>query len=172
MKITGWTATFLLAAVFLGWSSHPALAHKFSSASRLPTLQAATAPNTDPVYRELREIIPDGKPITVSNLVLKRDAGTFTFKSGTFFFLKPVQGKITCAVFSGNATFSLDPPLHVEKRSLELLTKTPEMVEEFSTAVLRFTDGRDGDYSQRNGCNRPRREFGILGSRGCADGVT
>jgi hypothetical protein len=146
-KITGWIAVIITAAISVGWTSHSALAHKLTSVSRLPALQGAAppAPNTDPVYRELREIIPDGQPVTVSNLVLKRDAGTFTFKSGTFFFLKPVQGKITGAVFSGSATFSLDPPLPMERRSLELLTKTPEMVEEFSTAVLRFTDGSEAE---------------------------
>ena len=146
-KITGWIAVIITAAISVSWTSHSALAHKLTSVSRLPALQAAAppAPNTDPVYRELREIIPDGQPVTVSNLVLKRDAGTFTFKSGTFFFLKPVQGKITGAVFSGSATFSLDPPLPMERRSLELLTKTPEMVEEFSTAVLRFTDGSEAE---------------------------
>ena len=152
MKITAWIlVAALLAVVSLGWSSRPVLAERFNSGSEPPALQAPAplAPNADPVYRELREIIPDAKPITVSNFVLKRDAGTFTFKSGTFFFLKPVQGKITGAVFSGNATFSLDPPLPVERRSLELLTKTPEMMEEFSTAVLRFTDGTETEIEAK-----------------------
>jgi len=109
----------------------------------------ATAPNSDPVYQQLRNITPGGKAIAVKDFVLKRDAGTFTFRSGNFFFLTPVQGKTTGAVFIGTAIFSLEPPLAMEKRSLELLTKSAEMVEQFNTAVFRFTDGTEEDIEAK-----------------------
>jgi len=111
----------------------------------------ATPPtaNSDPVYQQLRNITTGGKTIVVKDFVLKRDAGTFTFKSGSFAFLSPVEGKTTGAVFTGTGTFSLDPPLASEKHSLQLLTKSSEMVEQFSTAVLRFTDGTEKEIETK-----------------------
>jgi peptidase M1-like protein len=110
---------------------------------------AAAAANSDPAYQALRNITTGGKAIAVKNFVLKRDAGTFTFTSGNFFFLTPVEGKTTGAVFIGTATFSLDPPLEAEKHSLGLLTKSAEMVEQFKTAVFRFTDGTETEIEAR-----------------------
>lgn len=98
-------------------------------------------PNSDRVYQQLRHITVGSEAVVAENLALKRDAGTFAFKSGNFFFLTPVQGKVTGAVFIGEGTFSLVPPLEMEKRSLALLTKEPAMNEGFSEAVFRFTDG-------------------------------
>jgi hypothetical protein len=108
----------------------------------------AAAPNSDPVYQQLRNITAGGKTFSVKDFVLKRDAGTFTFKSGNFFLLTPVEGKTTGAVFIGSATFSLDPPLEMERHSLQLLTKSGEMVEQFSSAVFRFTDGTEEDIEE------------------------
>jgi hypothetical protein len=100
----------------------------------------AVSEGPDSVYSQLRNISVSGKVVAVKDFVLQRDAGKFTFISGNFFFLEPVQNKITGAVFVGTATFSLDPPIAVEKHSLELLTKSSEMNERFSTALFRFTD--------------------------------
>jgi len=111
--------------------------------------QAPPTANSDPVYQQLRTISAGGKTITVKDFVMKRDAGTFTFKSGNFFLLTPVQGKTTGAVFIGSATFSLDPPLEEERHSLKLLTKGNEMVEQFSSAVFRFTDGTEEEIEAK-----------------------
>src|SRR5712691_7287922 len=62
---------------------------------------------------------------SVSNLVLKRDAATFTLKSGEIYFLAPVQGRVTGAVFIGEGELTLVPPTEVEKRSLQLFTDAP-----------------------------------------------
>ena len=78
--------------------------------------------------------------MSVSNLVLKRDAGRFHLRSGTVCFVTPVQGKVTGAVFTGDGNFVLAPPLESERKSLKLLTKEDEFSENFSQAVLRFTD--------------------------------
>ncbi len=104
--------------------------------------QPALAPNSDPVYRQLRDISIGAEGIGVSNLVLKRDAATFTFKQGSFAFLAPVKGKVTGAIFTGDGEFRLMPPIATEKRSLSILTRSPEpgMTETFHTVVLRFTD--------------------------------
>src|SRR6185369_13059696 len=71
----------------------------------------AKAANADPIYQQLRNIGLSGESASVNNLVLKRDAGEFTFASGVFQFLAPVNGKVTGAVFVGNGTFSMVPPL-------------------------------------------------------------
>ncbi len=96
--------------------------------------------NSHPIYQELRHVGLSGHAATVSNLVLKRDAGTFTFKSGNLYFLSPVSGKVTGAVFLGEGSFTMTPPIEVEKRNLALLTKEPRITEEFNQLVMRFTD--------------------------------
>jgi hypothetical protein len=104
--------------------------------------QAIPAANSDPVYRQLRDISIGSEAVSVTNLVLKRDAGTFTFKQGTFAFVTAVNGKVTGAVFQGDGEFHLLPPVASEQRSLSVLTKSDEagMTETFKTLVLRFTD--------------------------------
>jgi Peptidase family M1 domain len=108
-------------------------------------------PNSDPVYRQLRQISGGSESSAANNLVLKRDAGAFTFRTGTFYFLAPVEGKVTGAVFIGDGLFSLEPPNESERRSLRLLTRGSEMVEQFSEAVLRFTDGTYDEIKKAGG---------------------
>ena len=144
----GW----LLASAILSTAAPLAFLRAGSAASATQLAAqtaAATAPNSDPVYQQLRNITPGGKAITVKDFVLKRDTGTFTFKSGNFFFLTPVQGKTTGAVFIGTAIFSLEPPSGAEKHSLQLLTKSSEMLEQFNNAVFRFTDGTEEDIEAK-----------------------
>lgn len=97
-------------------------------------------PNTEPMYQQLRQIGLGSEAVAVHELILKRDAGTFTLHSGSVCFLAPVNGKVTGAVFAGDGSFSLVPPLAVEQRSIALLTKAPRLEEEFHELVLRFTD--------------------------------
>jgi hypothetical protein len=101
--------------------------------------------NNEPTYVQLRNIKVGSEKIAVTNFTLKRDAAVFTFNDGTFYFLEPVNGKITGAVFIGDATFALRPPLAVEQRNLAILTRGQPFLERFSTAVFRFTDGSEED---------------------------
>src|SRR5580704_18994513 len=109
----------------------------FSNRNASPLATTSAQPNADPVYQELRNVTPGGKSIEVKDVVLKRDAGKFTFRAGTFYFLAPVKDLVTGAIFIGDATFSLTPPIEIERKNLQLLTKSDEMVEEFSEAVFR-----------------------------------
>jgi hypothetical protein len=87
----------------------------------------APAQNPDLVtYQALRNLGLSGEAVSVSNLALKRDAGTFHLRSGTVCFVAPVNGKVTGAVFTGDGSFVLDPPSQQEKNSLKLLTKENE----------------------------------------------
>ena len=107
-----------------------------------------TAPNSDPTYQQLRNLTVGGEAVSVTNFVLKRDAGTFHLHSGTVCFVNPVQGKVTGAVFVGEGNFVLDPPLESERQSLKLLTKENEFSEKFNQAVLRFTDSTYGEIKK------------------------
>ena len=100
-------------------------------------------PNSNVIYQALRNVSMGGDNVNINNFVMKRDAGKFTFVSGTFCFLASVNDRVTGAVFVGEGTFDLTPPLPEEKKSLSFLTGTNSIHEEFSTLVLRFTDGSD-----------------------------
>jgi hypothetical protein len=104
------------------------------AADALPTA------NSDPNYRQLRNLGLGGEAVAVGNLTLRRDAATFHLRSGTVCFVTPVQGKVTGAVFVGDGDMILDAPLATERASLKLLTKEDEFSETFSQAVFRFTD--------------------------------
>jgi hypothetical protein len=104
-------------------------------------LHAQRAPNANAFYQQLRNLLPGGASITVNNLVLKRDAAVFTFKSGNFAFYGEVNGKVTGAVFKGNGHVHITPPTQQERNNLALFTHTQEFDEDFDEAVLRFTDG-------------------------------
>jgi hypothetical protein len=76
---------------------------------------AAIKANADPVYQQLRlqgKSAQDfsGAYATVNNLTLKREGAAFNLRSGEIYFLAPVEGRYTAAVFFGDGEFSLVPP--------------------------------------------------------------
>ena len=102
---------------------------------------AARPANADGVYLALRSALPAGDGVQVKDFTLNRQGGTFHFAQGNFFFYAPVNGKITGAVFVGSGHFDLAPAEAREQQSLALLNKTGVMAQDFTTLVLRFTDG-------------------------------
>jgi hypothetical protein len=112
---------------------------------------AALAPNSDPTYQQLRNIGLSGEAVGVKDFTLKRDAATFHLRSGTICFVAPVQGKVTGAVFLGDGSMVLDPPLAIERSSLKLLTKEDEFSENFSRLVMRFTDATYDEIKRAGG---------------------
>jgi len=103
-------------------------------------LPAQRAANANATYQQLRGAGPGSDVITVSNLVLKRDAAAFTFTSGSFAFYNAVNGKITGVVFRGQGHLHITPPTAQERHNLSVAMQTEEFDEDFSEAVLRFTD--------------------------------
>lgn len=101
----------------------------------------AQGANSDATYLALRNATLGNESVSVSNVELKRDAGTFRLKTGTVCFLTPVNGKVTGAVFMGDGLFLLNPPSETERKSLLYLTKQAEFNEHFEKMLLRFTDG-------------------------------
>lgn len=101
--------------------------------------------NLDPVYQSLRQLGRSdqdfaGTYAVVNNLQLKRDAGIFNLKSGELYFIAPVEGRVTAAVFIGSGELTLTPPTDVEKNSLKIFTGEGSITEQFTHLVLRFTD--------------------------------
>ncbi|SRR5260221_3225999 len=88
-----------------------------SSGQKLETRPPAPAPgtpralaNNEATYLKLRNIKIGQEVVHIKDFTLKREAGVFTFRNGAFSFVEPVNGKITGAVFLGDATFALVPP--------------------------------------------------------------
>ncbi|HKU72292.1 MAG TPA: carboxypeptidase regulatory-like domain-containing protein [Pyrinomonadaceae bacterium] len=100
--------------------------------------------NQDPVYQSLRQLGKGedfaGSYAVVNNLKLKRDAAVFTLKSGELYFITPVEGRVTAAVFIGDGELSLVPPTDVEKNSIKIFTGEGAITEQFTKLVLRFSD--------------------------------
>jgi hypothetical protein len=125
------------------------------------TAQSANpGPNSDPTYQALRNLTLAAESVTVSNLDLKREAGTFHLRSGTVCFTAPVQGKVTGAVFIGDGNLVIEPPAS-EAGMLKLLTKENEFSENFNHLVLRFTDSTYDEI----------KKSGTPGSGGCDNGL-
>ena len=95
--------------------------------------------NTDPNYRALRDAT-EFEGYAVSELTINRDVGTFVLHSGSVSFLPPVMGRVTTGVFVGEAEFTLDPVLGIERDHIHLITGKDSVSESFKKAVLNFTD--------------------------------
>src|SRR6476659_1780127 len=109
--------------------------------SQEPKPATAARANTDSVYQQIRRNEDlSGAVGTVDGLILKRDAATFKFNKGEIYFLAPVEGRVTGAVFIGDMEMSLVPPTAVEKRSLARFSWDADAPQRFSRMVMRFTD--------------------------------
>lgn len=127
----------------------------------IPAARAQSGVSSDPNYVALRNITLGSEAVSVTNLDLKRDAGTFRLNSGTVCFVPAVNGKVTGAVFGGDGVFLLVPPTEAERKSLKYLTKEDEFSEKFERLVLRFTDGT---YEEIKKASKPA-------SSGCDPGL-
>jgi len=100
---------------------------------------AAFSANTEPVYRALRDASIT-ETFLVENIVLKRDNGVITLKSGVIGFTPKTLGRDTEAVFSGEGTFFFQPLSLIEKNRLASLTGAAAVLETFDRALFCFTD--------------------------------
>ena len=103
------------------------------------TASGTIKPNTDPNYRALRDGVL-GETFTVNNLTIKRDVGTFNFKSGRISFIPPVLNRVAIGVFVGEGEFMLDPYPFTEREYIKMVTKQETVNEPFSRVVLIFSD--------------------------------
>ena len=101
--------------------------------------------NSDSVYQQLRQQGKSaqdfsGSYATVNNLILQKEGAAFNLRSGELYFLAPVEGRYTAAVFIGDGEFTLVPPTEIERNSLKIFTNEPSITEQFTTLTLHFTD--------------------------------
>jgi Peptidase family M1 domain/Carboxypeptidase regulatory-like domain len=98
--------------------------------------------NSDPLYRQLREI-GLGQTFHFDNYSVNWDAGTFQFQKGTLTFLSPVNGVVTGAIFIGEGHFGLKPVTALDVHELNRRIGAEEVNEDFTEVVFRFTgEGR------------------------------
>ncbi|MGC2696365.1 MAG: M1 family aminopeptidase [Candidatus Angelobacter sp.] len=132
----------LIALCFVGAAAAQTLETRPAQPATTPSAPRALA-NNESTYLKLRNIKLGQEIVHVKDFTLTREAGIFTFRNGMFQFVEPVNGKITGAVFLGDASFALNPPVDVERRNLAILTKGQPFDEQFTHAVFRFTDGSE-----------------------------
>jgi hypothetical protein len=124
-----------------------AICHRFS---------AQRTPNANAYYQQLRSLLPAGDVITIKDLVLKRDAATFTFHSGSVAFYGQVNGKVTGAVFRGQGHLHITPPTPEERHNLSIQAHVEQLDEDFDEVVLRFTDSTAGElHKASTGAGQP-----------------
>src|SRR5947207_9546558 len=109
------------------------------------TVTPGEKPNSDPAYQKLREAGKAandfaGPYAVVNNLVLKRDAATFTLTSGEIYFAPTVEDRNVGAVFIGEGKLTLTPPTEIEKHNLSLFINESAIQESFDRLVIRFSD--------------------------------
>ena len=105
--------------------------------------------NSDPNYGALRS----GKltkVYRVSDLVLQRDVGTFTFRSGSFSFLPPVLGQVTTGVFVGDGNFQLKPAFGLATKHLQRIAGVDSVDEDFTALVVYFSDSTFDEIKQHS----------------------
>lgn len=106
----------------------------------------ATAPQTLPadpraIYQALNELRPDGTRVyTVHQIALRRDVVNLTLVEGKLAFFQALDGRITGAVFTGEGRVFATPRDRGERQSLAQFLGLPMLDQEFSKAILRFTD--------------------------------
>jgi hypothetical protein len=122
--------------------------------------QAPHSANSNAIYQQLRVLTPGSDGFTVNNLVLHRDAATFTFSRGDIAFYGEVNGKVTGAVFKGAGHIHLTPPTPQERHNLQILNKSEEFDEDFDQVVLRFTDATAAElHKDAAGKSEPNSEY-------------
>src|SRR5262249_52031316 len=104
----------------------------------------------DSIYKALREA-GIKETFTVDNLVIKRDNGTITLKSGTVGLTAPQMGRDTVAVFQGDGEFTFAPVLPMEATYLRSMTGKEAVAEKFDRALFLFTDANTGKELRASG---------------------
>ena len=93
------------------------------------------------VLHQLHNVKVDpGQVYVLRHAQLIRDRVKMFFNRGYIGFFTQAAGKITGAVYLGEGEILLMPPTQVEKESLARFIHSPILEEQFSMAILRFTD--------------------------------
>ena len=105
--------------------------------------KARAASGLDPqeVLNQLHNVKVDpGQVYLLRHAQLIRDRVKIFFNRGYIGFFTKAAGEITGAVYIGEGEILLIPPTRVEKESLARFIHSPILEEQFTMAILRFTD--------------------------------
>ncbi len=83
--------------------------------------------------------LPD-KVAPVENLVIQRDAGSFTLTKGTLYLLSPVGGRTVGAVFRGSGRFAFTPPSRIEQHRLARIERSTALDVPVTEVAFLFAD--------------------------------
>jgi hypothetical protein len=102
---------------------------------------AAAAGTFDETYRELMALGPVAeRTAEVRNLVLRRDAATFTLQEGRLYQLTPIGGRTVGLVYVGKGQFAFAPASRIEQDRLERLEKVRALDVPVSAVFFLFAD--------------------------------
>jgi Peptidase family M1 domain len=105
----------------------------------LPVLYSTAFAATDPLYKSMRDAnLADS--FVVENIVLKRDSGVLTLKTGAIAFTAPAMGRDTIAVFVGEGEFEFTGLSPIDKGFMASLTGKDSVSEQFDRALFCFSD--------------------------------
>ena len=91
------------------------------------------------LYQQLKTFQLSGKHVHTEHLSMNRDRMKLEW-SGDFFLQTSAAGKVYGAVFLGRGHISVEPTSTFEKASVHRFLNTDQVDENFTAAVLRFTD--------------------------------
>jgi hypothetical protein len=120
----------------------PAGAQRLDTAVPPPSAPASTAAERyEPVFEALRRLAPrSDSAATVHNLTLQRDAIQFQLDDGTLYLATSVQGRTIAAIFLGEGSVALTPPLQIERNEVRRLLGDSVVNSRISAVAFLFTD--------------------------------
>jgi hypothetical protein len=102
---------------------------------------AASGLDPQEVLNQLHNVKLDpGQVYVLRHVQMVRDRVKLFFNRGYIGFFTQAAGEITGAVYIGQGEILLIPPTRVEKESLARFIHSPILEEQFTMAILRFTD--------------------------------
>jgi hypothetical protein len=96
--------------------------------------------------------------LVVENIVIKRDVGVITLKTGSIAFTAPAMGRDTIAVFVGEGEFAFTALSPIDKNYMASLTGQESISEQFDRALFCFSDdtGKEIRASAKTPANDPK----------------
>ena len=125
----------------------------------------AAAEQYEPVFEALHQMMPRADSVAlVRNVSLRRDAIQFQLENGRLYLATPVGGRTVAAIFVGQGSVALTPPLEIERREVRRILGDSVVHSRISAAAFVFTDSTLSELGRQV-------TFGPGGDVGGASGV-
>ena len=90
----------------------------------------------------------------VKDFVYQKDVATFTFKEGTMYLMRYLDGRPTTAFFVGEGSASIQVPPRLEKRALTAITSDTAVNDDFQFCFIRMADDFDLELKEKFSFNK------------------